>query len=214
MPLPLLAIAGRFLAGAALRGNDSGPPVPVPALTFKWSKGGRGIRKRADRIKVNVRTATRRAVNAVGKDVANEMARIVADKTGATLTIGARTLKRQSARPGRPNPTYTIAITRAVPLRSIKGRKSFKPYPGGARRGPKKGSLTIHQIGGKRVVFQGVESKRGRFTLPETPERGARGVGGLRVRVDSTPEIRALRRTIPKRFKRALRVELARPSMR
>ena len=49
---------------------------------------------------------------------------------------------------------------------------------------------------------------RGRFILPASHGRRERAVGGLRVRVDSTPEIQHLKRTIPGRFRRAFRARL------
>ena len=74
--------------------------------------------------------------------------------------------------------------------------------------------MTIRTLGGEVVRFEGVERQRGKFTLPATGGKPERGVGGLRVRVDSTPEIARLRWTIPRRLKRQIRIELRRSGRR
>ena len=158
--------------------------------------------------------AARLAVVAVGKEIAQRITVIVAHETSASTAAARRTVKRQAPRPRDRNPVYTIAIRRSVPLRDIKGRRRFFPYPGKRRAGPKRGALEITQLSGRVVRFEGVESYRGRYRLPETKRRGARGVGGLRVRVDSTPAIRRLRQTIGRRVREAFRVELRRGARR
>ena len=136
MPLPIAAIAGVVLRSVAtravLRGGDVDPRDLVPAFNFSWSRKGRGIRRAGQRIKGNTERATRRAVVEVGKEVAGELAAIISRKTTAAIGIGKRSIRRQAPKPGDPRPVYTIRIVRAVPLRSIKGRKTFQAYPGAA----------------------------------------------------------------------------------
>ena len=153
-------------------------------------------------------------MTAIGKRVGDEITAIVADKTTASVVAGKRTIRRQAPRPGDKRPVYTVRIVRSVDLKAIKGRKTFEPYPGRRRSGPKRGRLTIRQLSGEVVVFEGVEQARGRFRLPASGAHKARGVGGLRVRVDSTPEIARLRRTVRKRVRAALRVEFSRQGRR
>ena len=114
----------------------------------------------------------------LGKDVAQRITVIVANETSASKAAARRVVKRQAPRPSDRHPVYTVRIARAVPLRDVKGRRRFFPYPGKRRPGPKRGALEIVQLGGRVVRFEGVELYRGRYRLPATEQRRERGVGG------------------------------------
>ena len=153
-----------------------------------------------------IKVAERRAVTAVGKEVANEIQDVIARLTGASRGQVRRVMRRVAPRPGTSNPVYKVSIRRGLPLKAIgKAKRRFTP----ARRGSKVGTLEVVELDGTRVTFHGVRREgkgRGvRYILPKTARYRERAAGGLRVRVDSTRAIALIRRGIPRRLRREVK---------
>ena len=187
-------------------------------FSFKWSQGGRGIRRAAKRIADRTRKATARTANIVGKAVRIEAREALAKQLGVPPAVVRRVESVRPAYQGSKTPAYTISWTaKGLPVRRAKATK-FEPYKGSKRGKGQRGRLvTRHWRAGKRIVLEGVvRIGRGRgagFALAETSRHDERGVGGPKVSRGSRPSRSALdpiRKIIPRRFKREFRAQLRR----
>ena len=177
-------------------------------LTFR-AKGG--FRQMERRITRNVLKVQRRAVVAVGKDIAAEIRAIVMRLSGASQAAVNKAMKLSAPRPSDRVPVYRIRIRRAVPLAKIgKTKRKFTP----SKRGSAIGTLEIVELSGETATFHGVrrvgKGRGARYVLPKSGKLPARTAGGLRVRVDSTGDIQDLKKIIRPRLKKAIRREYRR----
>ena len=164
------------------------------------------MRRTSRRLARRTQVATRRAVVAVGKEIAAEIQDVIVRLTRTGKGTARLVMHRSAPRPGDPKPVYRIRIRRAVPLNRLgTAKREFRPY----KRGSKLGTLTVRQLDGTVTTFEGARREgkgRGvRYVLPKTARYRERTAGGLRVRVDSTPAIQALKRGIAKRLKAEVR---------
>ena len=188
-------------------------------FSFSLAKDGAGLRRASKRMAARTRRATLRAVNKVGKATGDEVVKVMADVSGASLAAVKRTTRRYAAHASqlrgyhaKRGIRYIFGVRRGkagqIPIKALQS-KSFTLE----RRGGERGKLTFKQLSGQTQVLHVVRRGRGRgvnYLLPPgRRNRPWRMVGGVRFKEGETPSIEAIKRRAPRRvraeFKRQLR---------